>query len=108
MKTAKTLVATLLIGSMLLCTPAAAFPWDTAVTSVGTAIQTGLESYDISVIQRMVGRAGAYTTTGSKGIAFEINLMDQMNLKSMFIAICLCQHRLRRYNFWDSANCPIR
>lgn len=84
MKTVKSLIATLIVSSMLLCIPAAAFPWDTAAASVGSAIQAGLESYDISVIQRMVGRAGAYTPTGSKGIAFEIKLMDQMNLKNLF------------------------
>ncbi len=69
---------------LTLCTPAKAMDIDTAVTSVSTAIQAGLEGYDISVLQRMVGRAGASTVTGSKGIAFEIKLMDKMNWESLF------------------------
>lgn len=79
MKKIGALILVLSIGFSTLCTPAKAVSIDTAVTSVSSAIQAGLEGYDISVLQRMDGRAGASTVTGSKGIAFEIKLMDKMN-----------------------------
>ena len=42
------------------------------------------EIYDASVISRMVGRSGAATVTGSKGIAFEIMYADKKNITNIF------------------------
>ncbi len=42
------------------------------------------EGYDYSVASRMIGRSGAYTPTGGKGIAFEVMYCDKKNLENLF------------------------
>ncbi|MDO4468036.1 MAG: hypothetical protein Q4C49_13720 [Bacillota bacterium] len=44
------------------------------------ATECGRQAYEQSVLDRMNGRAGAYTQTGSKGIAFEVMANDLKNL----------------------------
>lgn len=56
--------------------------------AIGTTVVESIrEGYEGSVVARMVGRSGARTPSGSKGIAFEILLQDKMNVKSTFSAV---------------------
>lgn len=84
MKKLVKLAAALSICLMVFCSPAKAMSWDTAIASLGTAVQSVSEGYEISVIQRMAGRAGAYTADGAKGIVHEIMCSDRMNFKNLF------------------------
>ena len=48
-----------------------------------TASEIARHGYEASVMNRMQGRSGAYTKTGSKGIALEIMGTDQINVRNM-------------------------
>ena len=80
--TIRVLMATLL-SFVLSATPAMAAPVE-ASTVVGNVKSAVGEIYDASVISRMVGRSGAATATGSKGIAFEIMYADKKNFTNIF------------------------
>ena len=51
---------------------------------VTMATEVGREVYEASVMQRMQGRSGAYTPTGSKGIALEVMHTDKINAQNLF------------------------
>ncbi|MCR5486194.1 MAG: hypothetical protein K6F35_01550 [Lachnospiraceae bacterium] len=61
--------------------PAMANPLGGAAAAAAEAIKSG---YEESVVQRMIGRAGAKTANGAKGIAHEILYADKLNLKDIF------------------------
>lgn len=80
------IVTCILIVSMIVATITPALADDQTAKSVAesVAVAENLQSgYEASVISRMIGRAGAATATGAKGIAFEIMLKDLENLKSI-------------------------
>ena len=72
------IMATTIISTSV---PAMANPLASAAVVTGEAIKTG---YEESVIQRMVGRAGAKTLNGAKGIVHEIIYADKLNLRDAF------------------------
>lgn len=73
----------ILLSIVLSATPVMAAPVE-ALTVVGNVKSAVSELYDASVISRMVGRSGAATATGSKGIAFEIMYADKKNIINIF------------------------
>ena len=57
---------------------------DNLGNKLALGVELGRQCYEGSVIQRMQGRSGAYTATGSKGIALEIMGNDKMNARNLF------------------------
>ena len=51
--------------------------------TVGIGAEVAREGYEATVMQRMTGRAGAYSPTGSAGNALEIIANDKSNLKNV-------------------------
>lgn len=81
----KLLVISLSVSLVLINTvPVRANGYDDFINEVVLISESVLESYESSVIARMVGRAGASTSNGAHGIAYEIMYMDKANLNNYF------------------------
>lgn len=85
----KRIVAILMgiVISSSICMPAYAKELNSVACGTETVMNTafGLEEvYDLSVVNRMVGRCGAATQTGAKGIAFEVLYTDLKNFENTF------------------------
>ena len=81
----KTMCAVMvMVAGCLITTPVKANVLDDISTYVVTAKNAIVEAYEGSVIARTVGRAGASTENGAKGIVHEVMFMDRENAKTIF------------------------
>jgi hypothetical protein len=51
--------------------------------TIGLGLELSRQGYEASVVSRMAGRAGAYTSTGAPGIALEVKANDLNNLRNV-------------------------
>ena len=65
-------------------------------TDAAVAMEAANVAYDASVITRMSNRAGAATSTGAKGIAFEVMLKDKKNVQNAIKKMFSGQSRYTR------------
>lgn len=73
------------IVSLNICLDVKAADMSILSTIAGAGAAAGevfTHAYDANVVSRMAGRCGAYTATGSKGIAFEILYTDKNNIEN--------------------------